>query len=48
MREKGKRFYVEKIMMQEQRLRVSTSDGVELEVLKYIPQQVKGKVFMLH
>jgi len=34
--------------MQEQHSRVLTLDGVELEVLKYIPHQAKGKIFMLH
>lgn len=35
-------------MLQEHHSKVFTSDGVELEVLKYVPEQIKGRIFMLH
>ena len=35
-------------MVQKQKLIVTTSDGVALNVVKYVPEQSKGKIFMLH
>ncbi|MDR0369532.1 MAG: hypothetical protein LBH96_03285 [Candidatus Peribacteria bacterium] len=47
---KKKRFYlyIREIMIQEQHSRVFTADGVELGVLKYVPEKAKGQIFMLH
>jgi len=35
-------------MIREQHSKVFTADGIELGVLKYIPEVTKGKIFMLH
>lgn len=35
-------------MIQEQHAKVVTADGIELGVLKYLPKQARGQIFMLH